>query len=222
MPRSALVTFAGTDGSLADWTLASLCSTSTADALALLCELGFLSYAKAAHAPAHALNSALVFAARVREGTRGVAALSSCVTDDARRLVADALDAWAAAASASLRSPTNAHNAMAYIETFKSSGACATLDSCSFTALAPTALDSLLRGRRPLARRLLKEFRGADIALFCLRGDTAMLALFLQALGRLLPCGGDGGTSPSRRAASPSSARRARKPRSPRSARACV
>jgi hypothetical protein len=54
--------------------------------------MGFSGDAKAAHAPARALDSALVFAARVREGTRGVAALSSCLTDDARRLVADALD----------------------------------------------------------------------------------------------------------------------------------
>jgi hypothetical protein len=81
---------------------------------------------------------------------------------------------------------------MAYTKSFKSSGACLTLDAASFTALAPTALDSLLRGRRPLARKLLKEFRGGDIALFCPRGDTAMLALFLQALGGPLPCGGDG------------------------------
>jgi hypothetical protein len=85
---------------------------------------------------------------------------------------------------------------MTYIESFKSSGACATLDSDSFTALAPTALDSLLRGRRPLARKLLNEFRGADIALFCPRGDTAMFALFLQALGGPLPCSGDGWTKP--------------------------
>jgi hypothetical protein len=167
MSRSARVTFARTDGSLADWTLASLRSTSAANALALLCKMGFSSDAKAAHAPAHALDSALVFAARVREGTRGVAALSSCLTDDAHRHVAGALDAWVAAAGASLPSPTNTHDAMAYIESFKSSGACATLDSGSFAALAPTALYSLLRGCRPLARKLLKEFRGADIALFC-------------------------------------------------------
>jgi hypothetical protein len=167
------------------------------------------------------LDSALVFAARLREGTRGVAGLSSCLTDDARRLVARALDAWAVAAGASLPSPTNAHDAMAYIESLKSSGACATLDSGSFAALAPTALDSLLRGRRPLVRKLLKEFRGADIALFCPRGDTAMLALFLQALGGPLPCGGDGWSkAESARCVAVLRAARAQAPQS--MARACV
>jgi hypothetical protein len=194
MPRTARVTFAGTDGSLAGWTVASLRSASAADALALLSELGFSSDARAVHAPAHAFDSALVFAARIREGTHGVAALASCLTDDARRRAAGALDAWEAAAGSSLPSPTSPHDAMAYIESFKSSGACATLDSDSFTALAPTTLDSLLSGRRPLARRLLKEFRRAYISLFCPRGDTTMLALFLQALGGPLPCDGGGWT----------------------------
>jgi hypothetical protein len=81
---------------------------------------------------------------------------------------------------------------MAYIESFKSSGACPTLDADSFTELQPTALDSLLRGRRPQARKLLKEFRSACIELFCPRGDTTMLALLLQALGGPLPSGGAG------------------------------
>jgi hypothetical protein len=120
-----------------------------------------------------------------------VAALSSRLTDDARRLVADALDLCATGEGAALPSPTNSCEAMAYIESFTSSGSCQPLDAHSFTALAPTALDSLLRGRRPLARKLLKEFRGAYIALFCPRGGTAMLAPFLRALGCPLPCNGD-------------------------------
>jgi hypothetical protein len=194
MPRTVRVTFAWTDGSLAGWTVASLYSASAADALALLCELGFSSDARAAHAPAYAFDSALVVAARVRESTHVMAALTSCLTDDARRHAADALDASAADAGSSLPSPTNPHDAMAYIESFKSSGACATLDSDSFTALAPTTLDSLLHSCHPLACRLLKEFRRADISLFGLRGDTTMLALFLQALGGPLPCDGGGWT----------------------------
>jgi hypothetical protein len=77
---------------------------------------------------------------------------------------------------------------MAYIESFKSSGACATLDSDSFTALTPMTLYSLLSASRLLASRLLKEFRRADISIFCPRWDTTMLALFLQALAGPLPC----------------------------------
>jgi hypothetical protein len=105
-------------GSPAEWSLASLRSTSAADSLSLLCQLGFSGDARAAQAPARALDSALIFAARVREGTRGVAALSSCLTDDARRLVADALDAWAAGEGAASPSPTSSCEAMAYIELF--------------------------------------------------------------------------------------------------------
>jgi hypothetical protein len=82
---------------------------------------------------------------------------------------------------------------MAHIESFKSSGVCPTLDADSFTKLKPTAVDSLLRGSRPQARKLLKEFRSACIKLFYPRGETTMVAL-LRALGGPLRSGGDGWT----------------------------
>jgi hypothetical protein len=192
MSHDARVTFAGADGSPAAWTLSSLRSSSAAEALALFSELGVAAGPEALKTPPSGFDSALIFAARLHDGARGAAALSSRLKPDARCSIATALDAWATTAGAALPAPTNPHEAMAFIEKFKGGGGAAAIGADAFEPRPPTALKELVRARRPRARKLLKEFRTADISLFCPRGDTTMLALLLQALGGLLPCDGEG------------------------------
>jgi hypothetical protein len=192
MSRGARATLDDTAGSPVCWTLTSLRSTPAADALSLFSGLGVSSDPKALNAPPPSFDSALIFAARLRDGAHGVAALSSRLTHEARCSIAAALGEWPAAASESIPAPTNPLEAMAFIEAFKGGGGAATIGADAFEPLKPTALDSLFRAHRPQARKLLKEFRKADISLFCPRGDSTMLSLLLQALGGPLPCAGEG------------------------------